>query len=1217
MKVATWNLNSIRAREERLLDWLERQAPDILCLQELKVAESGFPFGAVEKRGYRAVVLGQPTYNGVAVLSLHGIEEVRRGLGGDEEDEQARFLDVRTGGVRVLCAYFPNGGEVGSDKWEYKLAWMRRLRDYLDANCDPTEPLALCGDFNVAPDDMDVARPDAWADTVLCHPDARAALQAIGDWGFVDVVRERHPEGGPYTWWDYRNQGFQRDDGLRIDHVFATEPLSERVTAASVDRDERKGEKPSDHAPVIVTLDGQDPGPAAATDADAETAADPEPNERARPKLVLIDGHSVAYRAFYGLPLYDRSGRATFSTKSGELTNAVYGFANMLIKTWNEERPDYMAVAFDLGRTFRDDLYEEYKGTREKMPEELVPQIDRIMQLVEAFGLPALAVDGFEADDILGTLARKGAEDGLDVLIVTGDSDAFQLIGEHVRVMAPGRLWSDVSTYDTEAVRERYGLLPGQLIDYKALVGDSSDNIPGVRGVGEKTALPLLQAYGSVEEVYAHLEDVEPTRARNALDGSRDMAMLSKRLVTIRTDVPVDVRWEECAADAYDRARVEMLFDELEFRSIRDRLPEGGRIEAGTPGTTPAAGAPRSGQMSMFGSTEGRPRPSKPAVTETVVVRDADALRDLVRRLRDAGTVTFDTETTSTETMEASLVGIALALEAGTGYYVPIRHESGDQLSPEAVREILGPLLADPTVAMTGHNAKYDIEVLQLAGYEVAGPLFDTMLAEFVLEPGSRLGLKALAKTHLSIDMTEITELIGTGRHQVTMADVPVEDAAPYAAADVDMTLRLRRHQEPRLDDSGLRPLLDDVELPLVPVLIAMELAGVAVDTDLLAGMSRDMTTRLAEIEDRVFEIVGAPFNLSSPQQLGEVLFERLGLEAPGARKTRTGKVSVAADVLESMRREHEVVDLVLEHRQLTKLKGTYVDALPTMVSSRTGRVHTSFNQTGAVSGRLSSQNPNLQNIPIRTDLGREVRRAFVVPDGWRMVAADYSQVELRIAAHLADDPGLKSAFAAGEDIHRATAATVLGVPVAEVTPDQRSFAKRVNFGLLYGMGVRSLASQAGIPTAEAQEFVDAYFAGFPRIRDYIGETKRRAREDGYVETLLGRRRYFPVLASSTRDTRTRVLQAQAEREAINHPMQGSAADIIKIAMRRVHDALIEGGYRTRLLLQVHDELVLEAPEDEVERIAGLVREIMEGAYPLDPPLRVDIGVGRNWLEVK
>ncbi len=1299
MILASWNLNSIRVRQPHLLRWLERTRPDVLCLQELKVADKDFPLEAVRALGYHAAVHGQPTYNGVAILSQAPLEDMRVGLDDGVDDPQARLVAARTAGVRVLSAYFPNGGEVGSDKWAYKLAWMARLRAHLAQHYRPDEPLALCGDFNVAPDDRDVARPADWADSVLCHPEARAALDALRTWGLVDVFRARHPEGGAWSWWDYRGSAFPRDDGLRIDHVWATPPLAGRCVAASIDRGERERDKPSDHAPVMAGFElesgagdaapaaigglqraGAASGTAAPTGATsgageavpllapatlatpAASATPTTPAARATPtarKLVIIDGHSLAYRAFYGLPLYDRRGKVSFSTASGELTNAVYGFANMLIKTWNDERPDYIAVAFDAGRTFRDDLYEPYKGTRDKMPDELSPQIDRIVELVEAFDIPAITAEGFEADDILGTLATRAAADGIDVLIVTGDTDAFQLIGPRVRVLAPGRLWSDVAVWDTAGIERRYGLAPAQLIDFKALKGDTSDNIPGVKGIGEKTAQSLLAAYGTIEGAYEHLGEVTPERARLALEAGRDMAFLSKNLITIRTNIPIEVRWDDCAVHAYDRSRVEALFDVLEFRTIRNRLPPGGvgggaggggaagegATGPGAPQATSGAGDAGSaggptadqppgaattgppmtpdGQMALFGLPAAAPAPVAPRAerapdTRATVVDDAAGLDELVARLRAAEIISFDVETTGTDPLTAALVGLALAVEPGAGHYLPIGHAGGEpQLPWDTVRAALAPVLEDPARPKVGHNAKYDMAVLRLAGIDVRGLAWDTMLAEFVIDASARLGLKALARARLGIEMTEITELIGTGRKQITMDRVPVAAAAAYAAADVDMPLRLMALQAPELDRVGLRRLLDDIDLPLVPVLLDMELAGVRIDTERLARLSERLAARLAEIEAEVYALVGTPFNLNSPQQLGAVLFEQLKLKAPGGRQTATGQASVAADVLETLRGSHPIIDLILEQRQITKLKGTYIDALPKLVNPRTGRVHTSFNQTGAVSGRLASQDPNLQNIPIRTELGREVRKAFVAPPGWKLIAADYSQVELRIAAHICHDPGLRTAFAAGEDIHRATAATVLGIAPEAVTADQRRFAKTVNFGILYGMGAQALAQQTGSTMKEAQAFIEAYFAGFPNIKRYIDDTKRQAREQGYVETLLGRRRYFPVLAVQTRDNRTRLMQASAEREAVNHPMQGSAADIIKVAMLHIHAALVERGLRARLLLQVHDELVLEAPDDEVDAVVVLVKDLMEGAYPLDPPLRVDVGVGASWDEVK
>ena len=697
------------------------------------------------------------------------------------------------------------------------------------------------------------------------------------------------------------------------------------------------------------------------------------------------------------------------------------------------------------------------------------------------------------------------------------------------------------------------------------------------------------------------------------------MAFLSKDLVTIRTDVPIDVTWQDCAVHTYNRAQVEALFDELEFKALRNRLPGGGEVRG------EAAAQATAQQISMFGDTE-TPRKAavkrpisveRSTITTAIVVDDERTLKSLVSELKKADYIAFDTETTGTDPLLAELVGISLSVKEGEGFYIPIGHAEGKQLPLEKIAQALKPIFESERLAKVGHNAKYDMAVLHEAGLEVRGLKFDTMLGAFLIEPGAAIGLKKLAKSQLSIDMTEIDELIGTGKKQITMAQVPIAAVAAYAAADADVTLRLLRVQQPRLAELGLRKLLDAVDVPLAPVLLDMELAGVKIDAAFLGEMSQRFDVRLKKIEKEVYQLVGYEFNLNSPAQLGEALFGKLALKAPGERKTSTGKVSVAADVLESMQGMHPVIDFILEQRQLSKIKGTYLDALPKLVNPKTGRVHTSFNQTGAVSGRIASQDPNLQNIPIRTDLGREVRRAFIVEKGNVMIAADYSQVELRIAAHIANDPGLRAAFAAGQDIHRATAAKVLSIPLDQVTSDQRSFAKRVNFGLLYGMGTQSLAQQAGISMKEAQRFVDAYFAGFPNIKTYIDETKRRAKGDGYVETLLGRRRYFPILQTQTRDARTNIMQRTAEREAINHPIQGTAADIIKIAMINIHAELIRRQLKARLILQVHDELILEAPKKEANEVEALVRELMESAYQLDPPLKVEVGMGQNWDAVK
>lgn len=929
-----------------------------------------------------------------------------------------------------------------------------------------------------------------------------------------------------------------------------------------------------------------------------------------KPKIILIDGHSLAYRAFFALP-------PDLKTRSGELMNAVYGFASMLLAVWRDEKPDYIAVAFDVGKTFRDEMYAEYKATRAKMPDELAPQLDRIQQVVKAFNLPVVTADGFEADDILGTLATRAARDGLDVLIVTGDTDAFQLVGPDVRVLTSQRKWSETKIYDQAAVRERYGLEPHQLIDYKALVGDTSDNVPGVKGVGEKTATQLIQQLGSVEGIYQRLDDITAKRARTSLEAGRESASLSKRLVTIKTDVPINITWDECRTATFDREQVTQLFRDLEFRSLIDRLP-GGKAK-------PEA----TGQMSLFGASKAPASVRKalvaqakaadaPKLTQVTIVSDDKSLGKLAHALGQSERISFDTETTSTDPMRARLVGISLAVKEGEGWYIPVGHVGADQLPLEQVIKTIRPALENERISKVGHNAKYDMAMLARHGIHVRGLNFDTMVAEFLIEPGSRtLGLKGLAWSRLGVEMTQIEELIGKGKKQITMDQVPVEQAASYAAADADISLRLRARQEPELREKGLWKLFAEVEMPLVPVLMGMEMTGVLIDVPYLHEMSGTLTQRLKGIEREIYTLAGQDFNINSTQQLADVLFGKLGLKATGRRKTSSGKESTAVDVLESLRGQHPVIELVLEQRQLSKLKGTYIDALPELVNAETGRVHTSFNQAGAVTGRVSSSEPNLQNIPIRTDLGRQVRRAFIASPGNVLMSADYSQVELRILAHLCGDPGLRNAFARGEDIHATTAAAIFGVPLVKVTSDQRRIAKAVNFGLAYGQGAFGLAQTTGLSNADAQKFMAAYFERFAHVQQYVEETKHKAATLGYVETVMGRRRYFPILQSKERDARTQIARRAAERECINMPVQGSAADIMKVAMLRVHTNLKSQMSSVKMTLQVHDELVLEVPAREAKQAGELVREAMEGAFPMTVPLKVDVKTGRNWDEAK
>jgi len=937
-------------------------------------------------------------------------------------------------------------------------------------------------------------------------------------------------------------------------------------------------------------------------------------------KLVLIDGHALIYRAYFALP-------QEMSTSRGELTNAVFGFASMLLTVLRDERPDYLAVTLDLGRTFRHDAYPEYKANRARMPDGLRVQFQRIDEMLEAFAIPTYSAETFEADDVLAALAEQARAQGVEVLIVTGDTDTFQLIGPHVRVLTSRRNFGETITYDVAGIRERYGLEPGQLIDYKALVGDKSDNVPGVAGIGEKTAVTLLQKYGSLEGIYDHLDEVTSARFRQALEAGREIAFKSKYLVTIVTDVPVtlDLAASRVKDASVDHEQVTRLFRELEFRSLLPRLPWATGPESGQRSIPPVtAGA---AQLSLFGEAPssagedvGRPIPQGDGKSAQAVYQIIDSLAALDAAVVEltaagrSGAIVVDAESTSVDPMAADLVGIALTASEGKGYYIPVGHQPATNLQLETVIAKLRPVLGNPEILKVAHNANYDLTLLAEHGLEVSPPLFDTMIAAWLLNPGNRgLGLKDLAAERLGIEMTQISDLIGAGKKQITMDAVPVDKAAPYACADVDMTLRLANLLRPDLHDKALWSLFSELEMPLVPVIVDMQRAGVKLDVDFLAQMSRDMGRRLGELQEQIEQQAGHPLNINSTQQLSVTLFNELGLTLPWMRKGKSGHYSTAADVLEKLRGSHVVVDLILEHRQLTKLKGTYIDALPALINPHTGRVHTSYNQAGTTTGRVSSSNPNLQNIPIRTDVGREIRRAFVAKEGCLLLAADYSQVELRILAHISQDPAMLAAFARGEDIHASTASAIYHVPLDQVTPAQRRVAKMTNFAISYGVTGYGLSERTGLTPQEGDAFIQTYFQTYPRVKDYLESTRHQAQQEGYVETLLHRRRYLPDMLPDAGVPNT-VYQA-AYRMAINAPIQGTAADILKVAMNRLWRALRERRLRSRMILQVHDELVLEVPEEEMDEVVPLVVDTMEGAYQLDAPLKVDAKVGRDWLD--
>jgi DNA polymerase-1 len=925
------------------------------------------------------------------------------------------------------------------------------------------------------------------------------------------------------------------------------------------------------------------------------------------PTLYLIDGHALAYRMYFALTAGGSSQR--WQTSTGEPTAGIYGFARELLRIFEQEKPDYLAVAFDTGKTFRDTIFPEYKATRAKMPDDLRPQIERIRKMVDIFNIPRLEMEGFEADDVLGSAARWAATQGLGVKIITGDRDLLQLVNDRTIVYLAG---DDQNYITPEDVLAKLHVRPEQVVDYKALVGDKSDNIPGVPGVGEKTTENLIAKYGTLDNIYAHLEEIEP-RWRTKLEAGKDSAYMSYQLAAIRTDLVVPIDLEQARTEVFEPAKVEALFRELEFRSLIEKLRKITGAGGSAPGSTQ--------QLSLFGEPvkpviEAVGVPHPPMNLNVIVVDSAASLAALSDALLTGSVISFDTETTSTDEMTASLVGISLAVKEGQGYYIPLGHNAGTQLPLELVISAIRHPLTDPHIPKIGHHLKYDFIMLARYGIRVAPLTFDTMVAEWVLDPGSRnLGLKNLSAARLGESMTHIEELIGTGKNQRSMAQVEISMAAPYAAADAETTLRLMPLLEAELKRiPKLRDLFVNIEVPLITVLADMEMAGIALDKNFFASFSVELDQRLTALEKKVFEAAGKTFNLNSTQQLSEVLFGSLHLSPPDrGRKTSSGHFSTAAGVLDEMSGQHPVVDMILEYRELSKLKSTYVDALPTQIHPEDGRVHTSFSQTTTVTGRLSSSDPNLQNIPTRTDLGRRVRRGFIADPGNVLVSLDYSQIELRIVAHMAGDEAMLNAFRAGQDIHATTAAAIYGVPLNEVTKEMRRHSKAINFGLIYGMSAFGLTRSTELTLAESQDFVKAYFKQFPGVKNYLDGIRKEAALNGYVETMLGRRRYFPNLKSGL----NQVMKNREEREAINAPIQGTAADIMKIAMIKIPPALEQAGLHAKMLLQVHDELVLECLQTDLITVVGVVSDIMEHAHQMSIPLSTEARWGMNWDEMK
>ena len=905
--------------------------------------------------------------------------------------------------------------------------------------------------------------------------------------------------------------------------------------------------------------------------------------------MVILDSHGILYRAFFALG----SAPNPLMTSKGELSFATYGYAESLLRVIEQLRPTHICAAWDAkGKTFRHEAREEYKATRKETPSDLLPQMARVREMLEAFNIPVFEEPGYEADDLAGTIAKISGERGIETFVVTLDTDLVQLIGPNVKLFMFRPYQHDTVIYDEAAAAERWGFSPPLMVDFKALKGDTSDNIVGIKGIGEKTATDLIRQFGPIESIYEHLADVKSASVRQKLADGEGLARRNKELTTIHTDLAVDFDLDACVVRDYDYNKIAELFRELEFRRLLERLPE--IIGHGTGASEPETAEET---VSLYYS----------------LVTDTDALAELAATLTAAGSFGFAALSSGGDTSRQLPLGFAFATEPGRAWYVPVGHAprldaSMAQLPLDTVRQALGPLLSNPGLSKTTYDTKFLLHLLGRSGMALGSAEFDVAIAAFLLGETSS-SLPALVSERLHVETATAAGLTGTGRNTQPLSQVNLERVAVYGCQQADFVLRIRPQLETQLDERGQVPLFRDMELPLAGVLYRMEKYGVALDIGVLRDISRGMVTDIARAEQAIYEMVGHEFNIGSPQQISDVLFKELGL--PKSRKTTQG-YSTDQRALESLRPISPVIDLIFEYRQLTKLKSTYLDALPAAVAED-GRIHTDYQQTVAATGRLSSTNPNLQNIPVRTDTGRDIRRAFVASgfdDPW-LVSVDYSQIELRVLAHITNDPALIRAFLADEDIHRTTAATVYGVRPEDVTRPMRDTAKMVNFGIAYGMGEFGLSSRTGMTREEADAFIKTYFANFPGIAEWQQRTLAFTREKGYAESLFGRRRYLPAIRSTNFQVRS-----AAEREAINMPIQGTAADIIKVAMIRVDREMSERALLSRMILQVHDELIFECPATEVEPITELARRLMPASVDLKVPLKVDVKKGRNWGEM-
>ena len=919
-------------------------------------------------------------------------------------------------------------------------------------------------------------------------------------------------------------------------------------------------------------------------------------------KLFLLDAYALIYRAYYALIKNPRINSKGFNT------SAVLGFVNTLEDVLKKENPTHIGIAFDpAGPTFRHEAFEQYKAQREETPEVIRLSVPIIKDIIRAYNIPILEVPGYEADDVIGTLATEAGKRGIRTYMMTPDKDYGQLVGEYVFMYRPKYGDKEFDVMGVEEVKAKFNIQsPTQVIDMLGLMGDASDNIPGCPGVGEKTAQKLIAQFGSIENLLANTDQLKGS-IKTKVETNREQIEFSKFLATIKTDVPIALDMDALKRETPNEEALRKIFEEMEFRTLMERVFKNEKK------TTPTPAAPQADLFGFF-ADENTDEIKNSNLTrledlyyDYQLIDTEEKRQELLQKILTKEIFSLDTETTGTDPITAELVGMSFAYAENQAFYVPVPAEREEA---QKIVNLFKPVFENPKTLKVGQNIKYDMLVLSNYGVEIGGPMFDTMIAHYVLQPELRHGMDYLAEIYLKYETIKIEELIGAkGKNQKNMRDLPPSDVYKYACEDADVTLKLKHVLEKELETSNAKPLFEEIEMPLVPVLAYMERNGVRIDTDALKETSKHFTARMNQIEAEVHQLAGMEFNIASPKQVGEVLFDRLKI-VDKAKKTKTGQYVTSEEVLESLRGKHEIVGKILEHRGLKKLLGTYIDALPQLINPHTGRIHTSFNQTVTATGRLSSSNPNLQNIPIRNEDGKEIRKAFIPDDGCEFFSADYSQIELRIMAHLSGDPHMIEAFQKGQDIHAATAAKIYKIDLSQVTREQRSKAKTANFGIIYGISVFGLAERLNVDRKEAKELIDGYFQNYPHVKEYMDESIRSAREKGYIETIFKRRRYLPDINSHNA-----VVRGYAERNAINAPIQGSAADIIKVAMIRIYRRFKEEGLQSKMILQVHDELNFSVVPSEREKIEQIVISEMESAYKMKAPLQADCGWGKNWLE--